>query len=133
MLAGGVLGLAMQAKAKEEPAKPTKVQRFGSVIGLKAEKKDRYNQLHAHVWPEINAKIKECNIRNYSIYLRRLPDGKLYLFSYFEYHGDDFEADMARMAADPVTQSWWRETDPCQCPLAQGEKWSPMPEVFHMD
>jgi hypothetical protein len=31
--------------------------------------------------------ITECNIHNYSIYLRRLPDGNHYLFSYFEYTG----------------------------------------------
>ena len=40
--------------------------------------------------------IQECNIRNYSIYYR---DG--YLFSYYEYVGDDYEADMAKMAARP--------------------------------
>ena len=93
---------------------PVKVQRFGSVVGLRSEKKDRYNELHAHAWPEINAMIKQCNIRNYSIYETEL-DGKLYLFSYFEYVGDDFKADMAKMAADPKTQEWWRECCPARC------------------
>ncbi|MDD4175314.1 MAG: L-rhamnose mutarotase, partial [Kiritimatiellae bacterium] len=41
---------------------------------------------------------------NYSIFLRKLPDGEYYLFSYFEYTGTDFAADCDRMAADPVTQ-----------------------------
>ena len=113
-----------EAAGKQKPpkpgdpsAKPVKVQRFGSVIGLKSEKKDRYNDLHAHVWPEINAMIQKCNIRNYSIYEAEL-DGKLYLFSYFEYVGDDFKADMARMAADPKTQEWWKESVPVKsaCP-----------------
>jgi hypothetical protein len=44
--------------------------------------------------------IAACNIRNYSIYLHRLPDGNHYLFSYFEYVGSDFAGDMAKMAAD---------------------------------
>ena len=48
------------------------------------------------------AKIRECNIRNYSIFHR-----KGQLFAYFEYVGDDFDADMARMADDPETQRWW--------------------------
>ena len=75
--------------------------------------------------------IRECNIRNYSIFYR---DG--YLFSYLEYVGDDFEADMAKMAADPVTQEWWKETDPCQEPVdsaAPGEWWADMEEVYHLE
>jgi L-rhamnose mutarotase len=58
------------------------------------------------------------------------------LFSYFEYMGTDFAADMAKMAADPATKRWWLLTDPCQEPLpdrAPGEWWSPMEEVFHVD
>jgi L-rhamnose mutarotase len=81
-------------------------------------------------------KLKECNIRNYSIYLQEVEKGKFYLFSYFEYTGDNFEADMGKMAADPTTQKWWKETDPCQIPIpTRGEKefWSQMEEVFHLD
>jgi L-rhamnose mutarotase len=104
------------------------VKRYGSVIGVKPEKLDYYKKLHAEPWPEVLDMIRKCNISNYSIYLF----GEM-LFSYFEYTGDDFEADMARMAADPKTQEWWRETDPCQFPLVEGQKWAEMPEVFHMD
>ncbi len=132
-----------QATGKKEPhqseetsmTKPVKVQRFGSVIGLLPEKKDFYNKLHAYPWPEINEMLRKCNIRNYSIYETEL-DGKLYLFSYFEYVGDDFEADMAKMAADPKTQEWWKETDPCQIRLPgtpEGEQWKSIPEVYHLD
>jgi len=118
-----------------QAAKPKQVQRFGSVIGLKAEKKDYYNELHANPWPEINAMIKKCNIRNYSIYEVEI-DGKLYLFSYFEYTGDDFKADMAKMAVDPKTKEWWAETDPCQIRLPgtpEGEQWLSIEEVYHLD
>ncbi len=139
------IGLARQAadadvsspkdSPKNQEAKPVKVQRFGSVIGLKSEKKDRYNDLHAHPWPEINAMLKKCNIRNYSIYETEI-EGKLYLFSYFEYVGDDLKGDMARMAADPKTREWWKETDPCQIRLPgtpEGEQWKSIPEVYHLD
>jgi L-rhamnose mutarotase len=37
------------------------------------------------------------------------------------------------MAADPVTQDWWRHCGPCQRQLdsvAKGEWWAPMEEVF---
>jgi L-rhamnose mutarotase len=107
------------------------VQRYGMVIKVKPEKLDEYKRLHAEPWPEVLETITACNIRNYSIYLK---DG--FLFSYFEYVGDDFAADMAKMAADPKTQEWWTYTDPCQEPLetrAPGEWWARMEEVFHHD
>jgi L-rhamnose mutarotase len=112
------------------------VQRFGMVTGLKAEKMDYYKELHAAVWPSVQLKIKECNIQNYSIFLKEINDS-LMLFSYFEYAGNDFDADMKKMAADSATQRWWKETDPCQQPLpdaaSKGQIWSSMEEVFHQN
>lgn len=112
------------------------MKRYGMIIGLRPEKVAEYKQLHAAVWPEVLKKIRECQIRNYSIYLRRFEDGQYYLFSYFEYTGSDFAADMARMAADPATQRWWSFCEPCQRPLADRapkEWWANMEEVFHVD
>jgi len=117
------------------PAAPTSV-RYAWVTGLKPGKAVYYRELHAKPWPAVVARLQASHIRNYSIYLREI-DGKLYLFSYLEYTGSDFAADMKRMATDPETQRWWRETDPCQLPLpeaaAQGKIWSDATEVFHMD
>lgn len=112
------------------------MKRCGWVIGLREENIEEYNRLHANVWPEVLARIQECNIRNYSIFLRRLPDGKHYLFSYFEYVGSDFVGDMSAMAVDPKFQEWWKITDPMQEPLqdrAEGEWWATAEEVFHLD
>ncbi len=112
------------------------VKRFGSVTGLKPEKLAYYKNLHAHAWPAVLRKIKECNIKNYSIYVQKIGNA-YYLFSYFEYTGEDFEADMKKMAVDPDTQRWWKETDPCQQPLseasAKNKIWTDMEEVFHTD
>ncbi len=107
------------------------MKRFGQVIRVKSETFDEYVKYHADVWPDILKMISECNIRNYSIYHK---DG--YLFAYMEYHGDDFDADMAKMAADPMTQKWWDIMMPMQEPLetrAEGEWWANMDEVFHTD
>jgi L-rhamnose mutarotase len=112
------------------------MKRYGMVIGLRAEKLDEYQRLHAAVWPDVLKMIGQCHIRNYSIYLRQMDDGRHYLFSYFEYTGSDFAADMAKMAADPTTQKWWAVCMPCQQPLesrAAGEWWAGMEEVFHCD
>jgi L-rhamnose mutarotase len=107
------------------------VVRYASVIQLKPGAEAEYRQLHAAVWPAVARRIKECNIRNYSIFLR---DGVL--FSYFEYTGVDYDADMAAMAADDETRRWWALTDPCQQPVGSaepGQWWAPMAEVFHLD
>jgi len=112
------------------------MKRYGWVIRLQAEKIEEYKRLHANVWPGVLRMIKACNIQNYSIYLRQLDDGQFYLFSYLEYVGSDFAADMAKMAADPETQRWWDVCKPCQLPLTsrrEGEWWSEMEEVFHLD
>jgi len=107
------------------------LQRYGSVIKVKPDMLEEYKRLHAAVWPDVLRMIHECNIRNYSIYYK---EG--YLFSYFEYIGSDYAADMAKMATDPHTQEWWKLTDPCQEPLKTrlpGEFWATMEEVFHTD
>lgn len=105
--------------------------RYGMVIRLKPEKEAVYRELHEAVWPTVLSKIADCNIKNYSIFLN---DGLL--FAYFEYHGSDFAADSAKMAADPNTQEWWKLTDPCQEPTTgakSGDWWVHMEEVFHTD
>lgn len=107
------------------------MKRYGQVIGIKPDKIEYYKKLHANVWPEVLKMITECNIENYSIYLK-----DNFLFSYFEYVGNNFEADMAKMAADPNTQKWWKECMPCQSPIEsreEGQWWADMEEVFHLD
>lgn len=107
------------------------VVRKGAVIKVKPEKLDFYKELHANSWEGVNSKLKECNIRNYSIYYR---DG--YLFSYFEYIGNNWKEDMNKLAADSTIRAWWKLTDPCQEPVSfakDGEWWADMEEVYHLD
>ena len=75
--------------------------RFGQLGKLKPEKVDEYVALHAEPWPGVLKTITECNLRNYSIYRHGLE-----VFAYFEYVGEDYDADMAKMAECPVTQEW---------------------------
>lgn len=105
--------------------------RYSSVIRLLPDMRTQYLDLHAAVWPSVEATISACNIRNFSIFLY----GDL-LVSYYEYVGTDYAADQARMAADPETQRWWALTDPCQQRLPDtpdGEQWLRLPEVWHLD
>ena len=107
------------------------MRRVGQLIGLKPDQIEAYERLHAAVWPEVLAMISACNIRNYSIFRHGAQ-----LFAYFEYIGDDYKADMAKMAVDPRTREWWTWTEPMQTPLegrTAGEWWATMKEVFHTD
>jgi L-rhamnose mutarotase len=111
------------------------MRRFGQIIKLKPEMYEEYKRLHAAVWPEILAKIAEANIRNYAIFHK---NGLL--FAYFEYVGDDFDADMAKIGTDPRTHAWWALTDPCQEPVegnskgsTEGQWWLPMEELFSLE
>ena len=109
------------------------MRRMGLCIGLKADKVAEYKRLHAAVWPGVLATIAACQIRNFSIFLKE-PENLL--FGYWEYLGKDFEADMAALGAKDVTKRWLSLTDPCQQPMAtarQGEWWSFLQSVFHLD
>ncbi|NIZ12602.1 L-rhamnose mutarotase, partial [Phaeobacter sp. HF9A] len=89
------------------------MQRMGHVIGLRAENVAAYKRLHEDVWPEVLARLRQSNITNYSIFLR---EPEMLMFSYWEYTGQDFDADSAAIAADPVTQEWWKICGPMQDP-----------------
>ena len=120
-----------QQSITNNPKPETMKRRYGQVIGVAPGKLEEYKRLHSAVWPKVLEMIKECHLENYSIYYK---DG--YLFSYYEYTGDDYEADMAKMAADAETQRWWDVCMPCQAPVPNrkdGEWWADMEEVFHLD
>ncbi|MEO1244356.1 MAG: L-rhamnose mutarotase [Pseudomonadota bacterium] len=111
------------------------VQRFGSVVGLRPDAEAQYRALHANVWEGVVRRLRKSGIRNYSIFVTEL-DGKKFLFSYFEYHGHDLDADLAAIREDPETQRWWEETDPCQIRLPStpsDQQWLPLERLFFSD
>lgn len=107
------------------------MERHALVVDLRPELREPYLELHAAVWPQVEATLRECHVTNYSIFV--LEDT---LFAYYEYTGDDHAADMERIAQDPVTREWWTHTDPCQVPFGRtaqpGERWRDLTEVWHL-
>ncbi|MBA3520733.1 MAG: L-rhamnose mutarotase [Rhizobiales bacterium] len=109
------------------------MRRMGMLIGVKPDKIAEYTAYHAAVWPEVLAMISACNISNYTIFLRE-PENLL--FGVWEYHGEDFDADMEKMSQHEPTRRWWAMNTPCQEPLtsrAPGEHWAMMQEIFHLN
>ena len=108
-----------------------RIERHALVVGVEHSRREEYLRLHAAVWPQVEATLTDCNVTNYTIFVR----GDL-LVAYYEYVGDDHEADMARIAEDPVSREWWTHTDPCQVPvfddLPEGERWAQLTEIWHL-
>lgn len=103
---------------------------FGQIGKLKKEKREAYKKLHAAVWPEVKQMIEECHLHNYSIFIQ-----DEWVFSYFEYDGEDFEGDMKKMEADPVTQEWCTYTHPCFETYAvngNSEFYHDMQQIFYL-
>lgn len=92
-------------------------------------------------------RLRQSHITDFSIhflpqppYLAPAPDIAGLLIATFKYEGEDFDADMAAIAANPETQRWWSLTDPMQSSLIEGAKgsgegtwWYECEEVFHME
>jgi L-rhamnose mutarotase len=112
-------------------AEEVKVKRFCKVIGVKPDKRDEYLELHRNIWPEIRENIHRANIRNYSLFAR----GEL-LIQYYEYCGDDIEADFKKDNDNEFTQKWEALCRPCHEPLPDRqpeEWWCEMEEILHCD
>lgn len=108
-----------------------KMVRFGELGQLKPEKIEEYCALHANPWPEVLKTISDCNLRNYSIFLHGDK-----VFAYYEYVGENFDADMDKMAQDPVTQEWWKHTKPCFVKFAidpASEFYHGMKQIFYYE
>jgi len=107
--------------------------RVGLVVGTNPELIERYVELHAEDGPGVRELLKKYNINKFSIFIRRLDDGKEYLFGYYEYVGDKYEADMEKLAAEPLNIEWLKKCDPCQKPLHGETGWARMKQIFYND
>ena len=129
MLASSLITLAVQRVIRQYVQRPKQApRRIGGAIRLRSDMYERYTQLHDLIWPEVLRRLRESNIRNFSIYHHRETST---LFSHFEWIGawkyphltqkqldQKFQADMNAIAADEATREWWALCEPCQEPFA---------------
>ncbi|HEX4007387.1 MAG TPA: L-rhamnose mutarotase [Acidobacteriaceae bacterium] len=107
-----------------------KIQRIGMVIGMKPDRIAAYEAVHAPSNPGVRDLLNKYHMHNFAIYLHQLDNGKYYLFATYEYTGDDYESDMAKLAAEPRNREWLSTTDPMQIALPGQTSWSIMREVY---
>jgi L-rhamnose mutarotase len=107
------------------------IKRVGMVIKIKPEFIEEYKALHADSNPGVRDLLAGANMQNFSIFLHQLDDGNWYEFGYYEYTGDDFEADMAKLAKQPRNIEWLKVCDPMQIPLEGYDGWAEMEQVYY--
>ncbi|CAG8096132.1 unnamed protein product [Penicillium salamii] len=113
------------------------VRRIAQIVHLKPAAVAAYKECHANVWPEVLRQIKDCNIKDYSIFF----DNDRTLFATFKYVGTDFDGDMEAMRANPKIREWWAMTDGMQDSPIPGAVssadgpgwWKVLDEVFYTE
>jgi L-rhamnose mutarotase len=133
-LAALVLTISFSCNSGEEKDSVKKeVKRVGMVIKIKPECIEEYKAVHADSNYGVRDLLIEANMRNFSIFLHQLDDGNWYEFGYYEYTGDDFEADMAKLDKHPRNIEWLKVCDPMQIPLEGYDSWAEMEQVYYND
>lgn len=109
---------------------PEDAMRIAMFTELRPEKEAHYRLLHDNPWPDVIAAIHRAGFRHFSIFLEEI-EGRIYLFGWLEYIGDDIGADSAENKKDPASIRWWRETDACQIapPDTEEGTWAGMEEI----
>jgi L-rhamnose mutarotase len=107
------------------------VKRIGMVIGIKPEVIEEYKRLHDDSNPGVRDLLSVANMENFSIFIHQFDDGNYYLFGYYEYTGNDFEADMAKLAKEERNIEWLKVCDPMQIPFEGQNSWSVMEQVYY--
>jgi len=118
----------VESATPENLAKP--VKRVGMVVGIQPEMINEYKRLHASDNAGVRDLLSKYHMHNFSIFLQQMPDGKWYEFGYYEYTGDDFDADMALLAKEPRNIEWLKKCDPMQIPLPGAKGWTNMESVY---
>lgn len=107
------------------------MRRMGSVIRLKPGQAQMYKKLHAEASEEVLEAHRKYHYTNFSIFIK-----DNYLFSYFEYTGENWEQDSRAMEEDPILKKWRKTCRPLMEPLPtrkEGEWQAFMDMVFHLD
>jgi L-rhamnose mutarotase len=110
------------------------MKRFAQAVMLKDDPEviRRYDEYHAHPWPEVNEGMLACGVKRMFIY----RFGRL-LFMYVEVP-DDFDPvrDMACYMSTPKAKEWDALMRTFQEPVEggkPGETWVEMTEVYALD
>lgn len=104
------------------------MKRFLRMAKVRPDAITEYIERHANAPATLLRALSAACIQNYSIAEK---DGTL--ISFFEYTGENFEADMQILKNNPASEAWNQELE---CYFIHGEEeacWEEFHEVFHME
>lgn len=104
------------------------MKRIATITKLLPGMREAYQRLHENIWTEVVKVGHQANQRNFTIFAYQD-----YLFSYFEYIGDDYSADMAFKKAQPIIQKWAKETGSYTDYVLDNTKIIELDELWHED
>jgi L-rhamnose mutarotase len=130
LLTGILLSCQQKNGEKNEGKLNPEVKRVGMVIKIDSTRITEYLALHADSNPGVRDLLVKYHLRNFSIFMTQLDDGNYYEFGYYEYTGNNFEADMANLDAEPRNKDWLKICDPMQIPLKGETSWKKMKQVY---
>ena len=105
-------------------------KRIGMVIKIDSSRVKEYLALHADFNPGVRGLLEKYHMKDFSIFMTKLDDGNYYEFGYYEYTGNNYEADMAALDAEPRNKAWLRICNPMQIPLKGETSWEKMEQVY---
>ena len=129
-LTGIIFSCQQKNGEKNEVKLNIEVKRVGMVIKIDSTRIAEYLALHADSNPGVRDLLVKYHLRNFSIFMTQLDDGNYYEFGYYEYTGNNFEADMASLDAEPRNKDWLKICDPMQIPLKGETSWKKMEQVY---
>jgi L-rhamnose mutarotase len=109
------------------------MKRVGIVIKIRPERLEEYKAVHADSHAGVRDLLQAAHIHSFVIFHKQLDDGNHYLFGSYEYTGDNYERDMADLAAHPRNIEWLAMCDPMQEPLPGEKSWSVMEQIYYND
>ena len=128
----GLISCRNQEEKNTNPVKERRVsKRFGQVIEIKPERIAEYKALHSDSNSGVRDLLTAAHMENFSIFIKQFDNGKWYLFGYYEYTGDNFEADMAKLSKEQRNIDWLKVCDPIQTPFKGEKSWSIMDQVYY--
>ncbi|MFD0678630.1 MULTISPECIES: L-rhamnose mutarotase [unclassified Paenibacillus] len=102
------------------------MHRHAFCLTIRSGMENEYDRRHREVWPELLVLLKDCGIRNYSIFRQGQS-----LFGYMESVNNIDEA-LIRLDAHPIQRKWYDYMSAIL--IRDGDKsMTLLDEVFHLD
>lgn len=108
---GAIMGYFLMRRFKLSRIPNVQTKRFAAVL-TKPEEITKFNQFRlSTTWPTVLSTLESHNIKNLTVYRKDVPEedkeeDKNFLFTHFEYCGNDLDGDLGELYKHPSTQGW---------------------------